>query len=135
MIVIVSGANRIEFCQIKKKSDFTRRFFMTRGQLYCVPPNGLTRMRIREFGKDRDTEAVIAYEENKIIPYDVKDIDYNMGNLLSDIDRYKEMTNYSWFSSNKPWIVQSASTVWKYLTSGGGIAILVLLWVFLSGGR
>lgn len=135
MIVIVSGINRVEFCHVKKKKDFDRRFFMTRGQLYFVPVNGLTRIRIREFGKDRDSDAAIIYEENKIVPYDVRDnLDFNMDNMLADIDRYKEMTDYSWFKTNKPYIVQNASKIWQLLTSGGGITILVLLWVFLTGG-
>lgn len=135
MIVIVSGINRVEFCHVKKKKDFDRRFFMTRGQLYFVPVNGLTRIRIREFGKDRDSDAAIIYEENKIVPYDIRDnLDFNMDNMLADIDRYKEMTDYSWFKTNKPYIVQNASKLWQMMTSGGGIVVLVLLWVFLTGG-
>lgn len=135
MQIIISGVNRVEFCKVTKKKDFDRRFFMTRGQLYFVPVNGLTRMRIREFGKDRDSDAVIVYEENKIVPYDIKDnLEFKMDNLLMDIDRFKEMTDYSWFKTNKPYIVQTASNIWKLLTSGGGIVVIVLLYVFLTGG-
>lgn len=133
MQVIISGSNRVEFCKVKKKSDFNRRFFMTRGQLYFVPTNGLVRMRIFEYGKERDSDAVIAYEENTIVPYDQKDIVYNMDNLLAVIDRYKMMTNYSWFKRNKPWFESTASNIFKYLTSGGGIVLIVLLYVFLKG--
>lgn len=132
MIVIISGSNRVEFCKVVKKNDFSRRFFMTRGQLYFVPVNGLTRMRIREYGKDKPSEAVIAYEENEIKPYDTCGLKYNMDNLLADIDRYKEMTDYSWFKANKPWITSTATSAWKYLTAPGGIVLVVLAWVFLT---
>lgn len=134
MQVIISGINRVEFCIVKKKKDFERRFFMTRGQLYFVPVNGLTRMHIIEYGKEKDSDAAIIYEENKIVPYDVKDnLEYKMDNLLPDIDRYKEMTDYSWFKNNKPYIVQSMSKLWQLLTSGGGIAVIVLAFVFIGG--
>jgi len=132
MIVIISGVNRVEFCNVKKKTDFDRRFFMTRGQLYFVPSDGLTRMRIYAFGKERPSEACIAYRENEIIPYDTCGRDYCMDNLLADIDRYKEMTDYGLFKNKKPWFTTKGPEIWKFLTSGGGIAIIVLLWVFLS---
>lgn len=134
MIVIISGCNRVEFCKVRKKKDFDRQFFMTRGQLYIVPPNGFTRMRIIEYGKERPSEAVIAYKENEIVPYDTKNLEYSMDNLLCDIDRYKQMTDYSWFKGNKPWFVNTGKELWKLATSTGGITLIVLLWVFLSGG-
>ena len=135
MIVIISGCNRVEFCKVKKKKDFDRRFFMTRGQLYFVPTNGLTRMRIYTYGKERPSEAVIAYKENEIVPYDTCNLDYNMDNFLADIDRYKQMTDYGWFKQNKPWFTnENIKNAWKFLTSGTGIAVIVLAWVFLSGG-
>lgn len=133
MIVIISGCNRVELCKVKKKKDFDRRFFITRGQLYFVPTNGLTRMRIYHYGKERPSEAVIAYKENEIIPYDTHDIIYNMNNLLADIDRYKQMTNYGWLKGNKPWFINHGKDIWKFMTSGGGIALIVLAWVFISG--
>lgn len=134
MIIVISGANRVEFCKVTKKSDFSRRFFMTRGQLYFVPTNGLKRMRVREFGKERPSEAVIAYEENEIKPYDTCGLTYCMDNMLADIDRYKEMTDYSWFRQNKPYITSTVTTLWKYLTAPGGIVLVVLAWVFLTRG-
>lgn len=134
MIVIISGCNRVELCKVKKKKDFDRRFFMTRGQLYYVPTHGLTRMRVYTYGKERPSEAVIAYKENEIIPYDVKEIEYSMDNLLADIDRYKQMTDYGWFKNNKPWFTNTAMEIWKLATSTGGIALIVLAWAFLGGG-
>lgn len=134
MYVIISGANRVEFCEVKRKKDFDRRFFLTRGQLYFIPTNGMVRMRIIEYGKERPSEAAIAYEENSIVPYDTCGLKYNMDNFLCDIDRYKQMTNYSWFKSNRPWIENVGRTAWKFFTAPVGLVALVLAYVFLTGG-
>lgn len=133
MQVIISGKNRVEFCTVNKKKDLDRRFFMSRGQLYLVPPDALVRMRIVEYGKERAAEAVIVYEENKIVPYETFDMNWTMDNLLNDIDRYKQMTNYSWLRANKPWFMNTGKELWKLLTSGGGIVLVVLLYVLLKG--
>jgi len=61
MEVIISGANRVEFCDVQRKEDFNKAFFATRGQLYYIPTHGMVRMKITEFGKERPSEAVIAY--------------------------------------------------------------------------
>lgn len=74
MYVIISGKNRVEFCNVKRKKDFDRRFFKTRGQLYLIPPDGMVRMRIIEYGKERASEGAIAYEENTIVPYETNGI-------------------------------------------------------------
>lgn len=133
MKVIISGVNRMEFCDIKRK-DLDKRFFMTRGELYFVPTNGMTRLRRYEYGKEKESDEVIIYEENMITPYDTRDIQYSMDNLLSDIDRYKMMTDYSWFKRVKPWFETTGIQIWKLLTSTGGIVVIVLAWVFLTGG-
>lgn len=134
MYVIISGANRVEFCEVKRKRDFDRRFFRTRGQLYFIPTNGMVRMRIIEYGKERQSEAVIIYEENSIVPYDTCGLRYSMDNLLCDIDRYKQMTDYSWFKSNRPWIENVGRQLWKLITAPAGLVAVVLIYVFLTGG-
>ena len=134
MIAHISGVNRAEFFKVKKKKDFSRVFFLTRQQLYRVSPDGLTRLRVTHYGKERPSDAIISYVENEIVPYDPKGIDYCMDNFLAEIDRYKLMTNYSWFNKNRPWISDKVVEVWKFVTSGGGIALFVLAYVFLSGG-
>ena len=134
MQVIISGKNRVEFCTVNKKRDLDRRFFMTRGQLYLVPPDGLVRMNIIEYGKKRPSEAVIMYAENEIVPYETFDKPYTMDNLLNDIDRYKQMTNYSWLRANKPWFMNTGKEIWKFISSGGGIVAIVLLYVLIKGG-
>lgn len=133
MQMIISGVNRVEFCKIKR-GDLDKRFFLTRGELYFLPTNGMRRMRIYDFGKERESDEVIMYEENAIVPVDPCGLDYNMDNLLADIDRYKLLTDYSWFKANKPWITEAVSKVWALATSTGGIVLIVLLWVLLSGG-
>ena len=136
MQVIISGANRVEICSVKKKTDFDRRFFLTRGQLYFVPTDALVRMQVIEYGKKRQSEAVIIYKENEIVPYDPCDIEWSMDNLLADIDRYKEMSNYRWFQKNRPWFVNVGQSLIRRILADPGMAIvgIVLLWMFLSGG-
>lgn len=136
MQVIISGANRVEICTVKKKTDFDRRFFMTRGQLYFVPTDALVRMQVYEYGKRKPSEAVIIYKENEIVPYDPCDIEWCMDNLLADIDRYKEMSNYTWFKKGKPWFVNAGQSLIKRIIADPGTFLVgaVLIWLFLSGG-
>lgn len=134
MFVIISGANRVEFCKVVRKEDFNRRFFMTRGQLYYIPTNGMVRMKVTEFGKERPSEAVIIYEENSIFPYDMKGIDYKMDNFLCDIDRYKMMTDYSLFSDRRIFFTNVGKNIWKMLMTPTGIVLAVVAFIFLTGG-
>lgn len=134
MEVIISGANRVEFCEVQRKEDFNKAFFATRGQLYFIPTHGMVRMKITEFGKERPSEAVIAYEENSIFPYDLKGIEYSMDNFLDDIDRYKRMTDFSWFREKKIYFTNVGKSLWKFFTAPMGITALVILYVFITGG-
>lgn len=134
MEVIISGANRVEFCDVQRKEDFNKAFFATRGQLYFIPTHGMVRMKITEFGKERPSEAVIAYEENSIFPYDLKGIEYSMDNFLDDIDRYKRMTDFSWFREKRIYFTNVGKSLWKFFTAPMGITALVILYVFLTGG-
>lgn len=134
MYVIISGANRVEFCNVERKKDFDRWFFMTRGQLYFIPTNGMTKLIITEYGKKRPSEACIIYSENSIYPYDEKGIKYNMDHLLEDIDRYKRMTDFSMFSNKKLWMENLPQKAWKFFTAPMGIAALILIYVIIAGG-
>jgi len=134
MEVIISGANRVEFCDVQRKEDFNKAFFATRGQLYYIPTHGMVRMKITEFGKERPSEAVIAYEENSIFPYDLKGIEYSMDNFLDDIDRYKRMTDFSWFREKRIYFTNVGKSLWKFFTAPMGITALVILYVFITGG-
>ena len=136
MQVIISGSNRMEICKVTKKHDFDRRFFMTRGQLYFVPTNALVRMRVYEYGREKPSEAAICYVENETVPYDPCDIIWSMDNMLADIDRYKQMTNYSWFNKkkDKPWFVNKAQWAWHQIIAGPGLVAIVLVYLFVTGG-
>lgn len=134
MMVIISGANRVEFCTVQRKEDFNKAFFATRGQLYFIPTHGMVRMKITEFGKERPSEAVMAYEENSIFPYDLKDIKYSMDNFFDDIDRYKRMTDFSWFREKRIYFTNVGKSLWKFFTAPMGITALVILYVFITGG-
>ena len=134
MMVIISGTNRVEFCTVTRKEDFYKAFFATRGQLYFIPTNGMVRMRITEYGKERPSEAVMAYEENTIFPYDCKDIEYRMDNFLNDIDRYKKMTDFAWFKEKKIYFTNVGKSIWKWITTPAGITVGVLAYIFLTGG-
>lgn len=134
MMVIISGANRVEYCTVQRKEDFNKAFFATRGQLYYIPTHGMVRMKITEFGKERPSEAVIAYEENSIFPYDLKGIEYKMDNFLNDIDRYKKMTDFSWFREKRIYFTNVGKSLWKFFTAPMGITALVILYIFLTGG-
>ena len=57
-----------------------------------------------------------------------------MDNLLCDIDRYKQMTSYSWLKGNKPFFQNdTVKGLWKFFTAPMGIVALVFLYLFLSG--
>ena len=47
MMVIIIGSNRAEMCKVPIK-DLNRHFFMSRGQLYKVYPDGLKALLIRQ---------------------------------------------------------------------------------------
>lgn len=58
-----------------------------------------------------------------------------MDNLLADIDRYKQMTSYSWLKGNKPFFENDVVRgLWRFFTAPMGIIALVFLYLFLSGG-
>lgn len=91
MQCIIFGANRAEFIKIKR-ADKEKHFVKVRGsQLYRVYPDQLIRMRIEKFGKELESDEVIAYAENEIIPYHPRGRDYNSENFLMDIDLHKDM--------------------------------------------
>lgn len=57
-----------------------------------------------------------------------------MDYMLADIDRYKQMTNYSWFKTNKPWFENVGKQLWKFFTAPFGIIALVFIYLFITGG-
>lgn len=91
MMVIIIGRNRAELCKVPVK-DLDKHFFMTRRQLYKVYPDGLSRMRIYDAdGVEQESEEVIVYAENAIIPYHPLHVDYTPDRILAEIDEHKLM--------------------------------------------
>lgn len=134
MQVIIIGQNRAEFCKVKK-NDKEKHFFMTRKQLYRVYPDGLTRMMVTRYGEQEESDEVIVYKENEIIPYHTHGLDYTSNRFVFQIDEHKLLTSGSWFDRAKPWFTSTGPEIWKLLTSGGGIAVIVLIFAFLNGGK
>lgn len=92
MIIIIIGTNRAEQCTVKMR-DLDKHFFQTRGQLYKVYPDGLTRMRIVDAdGYEQESEEVLVYAENAIEPYHPRHVDYSQDRILAEIDEHKLMT-------------------------------------------
>ena len=133
MMVVITGENRVEICVPTRKQEGLH-FFKTRGQLYRIFPNCLSRIRIFDYDMEVRSEECIIYRENDIVPYDTMDFDYSMDRLLSDVDRHKLMRPNSlvqpklWFSN--------AKSIWDWIFSKVGITgivvALVLGYAFLG---
>jgi len=57
-----------------------------------------------------------------------------MDNFLDDIDRYKRMTDFSWFREKRIYFTNVGKSLWKFFTAPMGITALVILYVFITGG-
>lgn len=117
MIIIIEGKNRTEFCRPKSKNDIDkRRFYETRNMLYRAYANQFTRMRIREFGKEVDTEEVIVYPENCIHAYVNRGIIITVDKMLADIDENRILTEHP--LNKRSWGILTSKTgkaLWEYL--------------------
>lgn len=134
MMVIITGENRVEICVPTRKQEGLH-FFKTRGQLYRIFPNCLSRVRIFDYdGLEVASEEGIIFRENDIVPYDTMDFDYSMDRLLSDVDRHKLM-NPSKLGSPRLWF-SNVKTIWDWIFSKVGLTGLVVgavvIYAFLS---
>ena len=134
MIVVIVGENRVEFCKVKIQDEHLH-FFKTRGMLYKVYPNGLTRCRVFDYGLELKSEEVIIFYENETHPYDEHDIDYTMDRLLSDVDRHKMMlpTRGGRFGKPKIWFTNVATSLYKWLGIPGIVGAVIVIYALLSG--
>ena len=124
MMVIITGENRVEICVPNRKQEGLH-FFKTRGQLYRIFPNCLSRVRIFDYdGLEVGSEECIIYRENDIVPYDTMDFDYSMDRLLSDVDRHKLM-NPSKLGTPKLWF-SNVKSIWDWVFSKVGITGLIV---------
>lgn len=129
MMVIITGENRVEICIPTRKQEGLH-FFKTRGQLYRIFPNCLSRVRIFDYDMEIGSEEGIIYRENDIVPYDTMDFDYTMDRLLSDVDRHKLMNPTKLGGTPKVWFT-NAKSIWDWIFSKVGIAGLVTAGVVL----
>lgn len=133
MIIVIEGINRTEFCTPNVKDEDRRRFYETRGQLYRVYPEQLTRMRIYEFGKEVRTESVIFFQENCIHPHIEKGEVMSCDKMLADIDEHKIMTAGT--TQKRAWGVLSSGKKTDWWNIGMfAIVGVVLLYALLSNG-
>lgn len=132
MMVIIIGENRAEYCQIKRQDEHLH-FFQTRGQLYKIYPNGLTRARFFDYdGLEVANEEVVIFFENETHPYDTHGIDYTMDRLLSDVDRHKMMLPTRGASKPKLWATSVGTSIYKWLGLPGIVAALVVVYALLT---
>lgn len=134
MMVIITGENRVEICVPTRKQEGLH-FFKTRGQLYRIFPNCLSRVRIFDYdGLEVASEEGIIFRENDIVPYDTMDFDYSMDRLLSDVDRHKLM-NPTKLGGSRLWF-SNVKTIWDWIFSKVGLTGLivgaVVIYAFLS---
>lgn len=132
MMVIIIGSNRAEMCKVPVK-DLNRHFYMTRGQLYKVYPDGLTRMRIIDAdGRERESEEVIVYSENSIAPYHCRHVSYDKDRILAEIDEHKLMGAQKTIWPYRVYFTQ-AKSIWRELAPVFPMLVagIVLLYAFL----
>ena len=133
MIILIEGIDRSEFCKPKAKDVDKRRFFETRGMIYRVYPEQLTRVRIKKFGKQMGTDSMIVYPENCIHAVHERGIRITLDKMLADMDEYKIMTGGT--LGKKPWGILSSETQNKLRPLFPFMVIgVVLLYAFLTNG-
>ena len=131
--IIIEGMNRTEFCVPKTKDVDKRRFFETRGMLYRMYPDQLTKMRIIEYGIETGTDEVIVYQENSIHPQKERGTRISTDKIMADIDENK-MIGGSGFNKH-PWAHISAKTKNKLISFAPLILVgCVLVYAFFTNG-
>lgn len=137
MIVIIVGQNRVEYCKIRAK-DQDKELFVSRRQLYKVPPKGLIRMRRKDVsGKDLESEEVIIYPEGSSAPYDtINGVSYYQEDVLPEIDMIRGALGTGPLSNKKRMLMKAKTAVDSYVIPYVGIIIVgvILAYAFLTGG-
>ena len=88
MQIGIKGVDYIYLWNVKKNKQ-NKIFFRIKNQMYKVYPSELRRMRIKKYGEDFGTDAVIIFKEESIQPYHPIDMSYNQDDTLMDIDARK----------------------------------------------
>lgn len=132
MKIIILGTNRAEINEIKKK-DYDKHFFKERNQCYRIFPDGLTRMRIYKNGVEQESDEVIVFPENGIIPHQTRGLDYSEKALKGDIDLHKDAIHWGPFNRFKLWI-DNGNSIYKAMSPYMAllIAVIIVVWAFIS---
>lgn len=133
MQLIIIGQNRAETCKIKR-GDYEKQFLRTRGQLYMIMPDALTRCIRTRNGRRIDDEEVLVFSENATRPYDTgKTACYDPSMILGTIDLEKILLPNSALGKARIFATQIRS-VWKALAPVSGVVIagIILLWAVLQ---
>ena len=135
MKVIIVGCNRAEIIPIKVANQ-NKHFLESRGQLYKVAPDALTRMRMIKDGREEDSEEVLVYRENSITPYHSHGVPHDQERILAEIDEHKLMgSDPSPLGRSIAWIKEARST-WGTVAPmlPAALAVVILAWALLKGG-
>ena len=132
MKVIILGLNRAEITNIKVK-DFDKHFFQERKQCYRIFPDGLTRMKVYKDGVEDESDEVIVYPENGIIPHMTRGLDYSPEAIKSDIDFHKNATGTGFMNRFKLF-VNATSTIYGGIAPYLALIITgaIVLWALLQ---
>ena len=132
MKVIILGLNRAEITNIKVK-DFDKQFFQERKQCYRIFPDGLTRMKVYKDGVEDESDEVIVYPENGIIPHVTRGLDYSPEAIKSDIDFHKNATGTGFMNRFKLF-VNATGTIYGGLAPYLALIITgaIVLWALLQ---
>lgn len=135
MKVIIVGCNRAEIVTIKAMNQ-NKHFLESRGQLYKVAPDALTRMRIIKDGKEEDSEEVVIYRENSIRPYHAHGVPHDQERILAEIDEHKLMgPDPSPLGRVRPWISEARKNYNLIVPMlPMALAVVILAWALLKGG-
>lgn len=115
MMLFVIGVNRAELIKVKRR-DFNKHFLVTRGQLYKIYPDGLSRCFVYDNGDRMGDEEIIVYPENGIIPYHPRRQLYTMTKILSEIDNHKNCVSKKGIFGDSLAAIGSVRSVWREIS-------------------
>lgn len=128
MQIGIKGCDYVYLWNVRKNKQ-NKIFFRIKNQMYKVYPSELRRMRIKKYGENAGTDAVIIFAEESLQPYHPVDMSYNQDDTLMDIDArkftYKSKLKGSIFSR-----FGGFNNWWPVLVVG--IALAVVAFAFLG---
>lgn len=134
MKIIILGTNRAEVNTIKAK-DFDKHFFRRRNQAYRVFPDGLTRMRIYIDGVEQESDEVLVYPENGIVPHITRGLDYSPFAIKTDMDMHKNLGGTGGFLNRFKLFMDTGGSIYRALAPYLALIVggLILAWALITG--